>query len=55
MGLSLGSPGFVVSSTAGIVLGPISSLLGLVISIPPGMLYKCDLVLCIGPSISKEG
>ena len=55
MGLSLGLAGFLmVSFTAGVVLGPISSLFGLVVDMPPGMLYEHDLVLCVGLFISKD-
>ena len=54
MSLSLGSAGFLVVSTADIVLGPISSLSGLVIGILSGMLCKHNWVLCVGPSILKE-
>ena len=54
MGLSLGLPGFfVVFSTAGMVLGPILSLLGLVVGIPPSMLCERDRVLYAGLSISR--
>ena len=49
MGLSLGF--LVVSSTVGIVLGLISSLLGLVV----GILCEHDLVLCASLFISKKG
>ena len=56
MGLSLGSAGFlVVFSTVGIVLGPISSSLGRVVDISPGMLCEHDRVLCASLSISKKG
>ena len=54
MDLSLGSASFLmISSTAGIVLGPISSLLRLMVDIPPGMLCERDQVLCADPSILR--
>ena len=54
--LSLGFASFfMIFSTAGMVLGPISSLLGLVVDISLRMLCEHDLVLCTGLFISKEG
>ena len=55
MSLSLGSVDFlVVPSTAGMVLGLISSLSGLVVGMPSGMLCERDQVLYASPSMSKN-